>query len=456
MRTIACWLSLILVGGMLGGGVFAEFVKEPCELKEAQVDSGVNDPYSCGSTSCPPHVKTEATIVRPENLRVKGTMFIPSGGIEMIDINMAEYDIDYLMNSRRMVPNVDAAHAIDPVHVSADGKWLFYRDGGTGYLIDTSGNGKTQATAHSKNGCIWRGRGGQDTIWILYMDSGNKIKARAYDVSSGVPERADGGEDWLVLGEKEGSRSSTWMAGGTDFVIVQERLGGDTYDRGYIYKVPDGGTADADDRFPFSKLYPAQCNFTVDMTGTMLAANFGHGYQDCVPDNHKGPVLMPIEEFSGDPKDFIADHAISVNWCPTDYEGKNLRLGKFDQTPFDHWTWTNDSSYIVCSRPTDHPSINVYGDWLVNWRTNEWTKLPTFSSVTAKQFAVHISGPRDVEVERTPSTVRRIRRDRTHGLTVWRDLLGREVNTVPGASAKSIRIDESGNKVSNINRRTKR
>ncbi len=456
MRTFAHLLSLVLVGGVLGGGVFAEFVKEPCDEKKDEVAGGINNPLTCGSTSCPENVKTEATIVRPENLRVKGTMFIPSGGIEKIDINMAEYDTDYLMNKRQMVPNVNPENAIDPIHITADGKWIFYRDGGKGYLIDTTGNGKTQATPHSVNGCIWRGKGGTDTLWIVYQNSSKDVFARAFDVSNGTPVRADGGEDWKLV-ENSGTRKSDWMAAGTDYVCLQERLDGAQYTRGYIYKIPgEGAIATVNDRYPFAELYPANCNFTVDMTGTMLAGNFAHGYQDCLPDNHKGPTLTWLEEFAGDPKDWITEHTVSLNWAPTDYEGKDLRMGTNGDAVFDHWYWTNDSSYLVCSRLEDHPSIAVYGNWLVNWKTNEWTKLPTYPNVTSKQFAVHISGPRNVKAEKYAPIVHRTRRDGAHALNVWRDLLGRKTNSGSNISAKGIQIDNAGTKVNNVDKTGKR
>ncbi len=463
MKRIACWLSLVLVGGMPGGGVFAEFVKEPCEMQEILVDSGVNDPYACGSTSCPPNVKTEATIVRPENLRVKGTMFIPTGGIEKIDINLEEYDNDYLINKRRLIPEVGTSAPISTIQLTPNGKWIMYRGGDNGnsvYLIDTSGSGRTMVHVITKTACLWRGRGDENTIKVLIMlGSERKVFSQTYDVSTGTPIRTDGdGDGTLVLSGKPNgsSRSSTWFAAGKDYACVQERHEDDAYDRGYFYKIPNGGAATDDDRFPFSELYPAQCNFTVDMTGTMLAGNFGHGYQDCMPDNHKGPCLMPIEKFSGDPKDFITQHAISINWCPTDYEGKNLRLGKHDETTFDWWNWTNDSSYLVCSRKKDHPSIGVYGDWLVNWKTNEWTRLPTYPSITVQQFAVHISGPRNVDVDKYAPTVHRNRRGKAHELNVWRDLLGRKTNSGSSISAKGIQIDNAGTKVNNVDKTGKR
>jgi hypothetical protein len=169
-------------------------------------------------------------------------------------------------------------------------------------------------------------------------------------------------------------------------------------------------------------MYPAVCGMNMSPDGKRSVANYGHGYQDCYPENHKGFAIIPCMPFPGDEVDWIFRSGVHINWCPPTVEGQNMWSRTPPNNDFQHWQWTNHDEWIAAIH--EGSNISVFGAWLVHWPSNTWCML-TDKSLRATRAAAYITkstvgvrSPRRAMGATPP--MRKIR-----SLEVWHDILGR-------------------------------
>jgi len=309
---------------------FGDFVKTPCEPRYSDLKSpDLVGLYNCGSDQCPPNVKTDGVITKKEDLPLEGFFVYKSNG-KFYKSPLKNFD-------PHEISGAGGNH--DPMQLSADGKWLMLDnvkmisvDGGT--VKSLAPVGKIAWVRNSASG-------NNDIVWH------NKNAKKAYLAT--VDDNGERG-DWTEIATDINITGGGFLAAGGSHMTWQLRASSVSYPWGAsentmdmgLWEIPfSGGTVGMDDRIDVCPLSVAGCGMTFSPDGSLLAANFEHVYQDCMPEHHKGFCVTPIREFTGAPEDWILQEDISVNWCPEIYTKEdqstvNLRVGKagVDEFPF--------------------------------------------------------------------------------------------------------------------------
>jgi hypothetical protein len=179
--------------------------------------------------------------------------------------------------------------------------------------------------------------------------------------------------------------------------------------------IPDSGrgTAGETDIYAWTNNDPDTiwgCGLAMSHDGDLCLANSARVGSACVPNrkndppmDHKGFYITRFWRI-GDPAIALDEQAdlygTSINWCPPAY-----RKGSFDELEFTRWSFSNDPACVVgAMRGTSVRAFGFWNSlWVVNWMTNEWTKLSP-DSVTAalEDPAIYITDPIGVAHQPAP------------------------------------------------------
>ncbi len=408
---------LVLSAFTLGYG---DFVKEPC--KQRQVDAnhqGTLPLYSCGSTSCPPSVKTEGTILDRADLPLEGYLVYLS--------NNRMYKTDLKTFDPEEITGAGTCGSPHPLQFSDDGKWILYCNN---EIIKIDGSGKKRLAPVGK--VVWLRNSYRGTNDILTL-SGKKVSVGQIILSENntvcdtmveVGDNLNIREDFFAAGHKyftgQNSKSEITHPWGESE---------ETYNGGF-WEIPSTGKVSSGDMFRACPIATYVCAQTFSPDGKLVAGNFEHGYQDCMPEQHKGFCVTPVREFDGAPEDWILQDDISVNFVPAEYELEsgettNLRNGNVPSNDFSFYEWTNKEDWIAGVHYGN--STQVFGAWLINWKTNQWTLL-TDEDTPVSKASVYITEEITPVKQPRNRTVQQNNHHKGRMLHQWHNVLGREVN----------------------------
>lgn len=157
--------------------------------------------------------------------------------------------------------------------------------------------------------------------------------------------------------------------------------------------IPNGGRgiANEDNIFKWKDdltLEAYGCGHTQTHDGLLCVANAGQftGFPECTPYDHNGFYVSKFFRDSDDPIsmqfDYLQKHAISINWCPPEYQGYTMR-----DVDFWGWYFGNNNEYIIGRQMG---SLGQNGIWIVHWQSNTWYRLtPKEQNVLALLPAVY-------------------------------------------------------------------
>lgn len=402
----------------------AEFIKAPCQQRSTDVEIGKNNLYSCGSTSCPPSVKSTAMVGNRSDLPEGFCVYLSKGIL---------YKSSLRNHNPQRIPNADSITATysndDKIGISSDGNWVIY---GRTKIIKIDGSAKLTLSGGIEKAC-WL-QNSPKGLEIAYIEQGSKrIKARTLNVSgNSISEGTtrtlfdvspyinnavlSAGTDVILTNRK-------FLAGSPDFNSYGVQFYNATINPALLIKVPNNGNgvAVATDSYWANALYPASCGLTVSPDGKLLAGNFGRGHQDCYPENHKGFAVLPTSKYEGDKLDWMSRPGASINWCPESFEGYNLRKGTNTESEFQHFVWSNVDSLVSCIHQGTYSDLNVFGGWVVNWKTNTWY-LITEKTQSISFIAVYKTGNSSVK-----GLLKHNLKSKSNARNEWINLIGKNV-----------------------------
>jgi len=286
--------------------------------------------------------------------------------------------------------------------ISDDGKWILAgfdkTSGGELRLFKRDGTGMTVVptnapVANPVSGFVRNGPKGTE---IFYGVTGTGIRGMAVNLTGATPlfgatrliiNCLIGGDQWHGIGISGNHAAANYGFICMDFVRIQSCVW-------QMVTIPNGGNGTADsyaNRWPYT--YNADsvdysCNIDLSWDGAIMAHNPGKGWvvppfgDTCFPvwdgavnGDHKGPVLLPFVESSQPPmsmRDFYYQKSVSVNWTLPRFRGFTS-----DESGFNQWAFGNNPDYLI-GMHTNIPSatnMNEWGAWMVQWKTNTWTRV---------------------------------------------------------------------------------
>jgi hypothetical protein len=174
---------------------------------------------------------------------------------------------------------------------------------------------------------------------------------------------------------------------------------------------------------------PWNCGITLSPSGNYWAANHARLYSDCIPENHKGFLRLPVRRNTDTEtpmQDWIYSSGANggaVFWCPETWNSKNLRNGTWRTQEFHYHSFANTDEYTICV----HQGTPPYNCWLVNHSTGAWTPLMTEDVADINQPDVFFTSETSVRQNNilpgVTSSVRGVSRGRM--LDRWMNILGR-------------------------------
>lgn len=306
---------------------------------------------------------------------------IPSGiVVSAVYFKKGLYKSALGQNTPVLIPGTENDQNCNSVHISPDGKWLVYNQGGP-KVIGIDGKFKTSVPGTGASGSE-----GAVTIWwnspkggdeIVYRKTGDKVVH-----AIGITWGANGpvfGTDRKIAEFTSSLEFSMGVAKNHMFV----RINDNKYAPQFI-TIPDNGNGVATDANRWVMKDPPSfgCMTTLSPDGTKAVYNTGYTYWcDCVMDEacyyrHQSFVVLPFKEQT-DPaiswvKDFIKLTATSINWAPAKYMFRDSLNRSSD---FKNWNFTNNEDYVVGDHIGAKTVVDSGSVWLVNWKTNTWTKV---------------------------------------------------------------------------------
>jgi hypothetical protein len=418
---------------------YSEFVAEKCVARGGKVRLGAEvEYYTCGSDECPPNAKTTAHVFTPAELPLEGWYAYIDGG--------KIYTSDLKEFAPQEVPNTDGASGGRRLMITDDGNWLLYTDtDNKSHLIKKNGQGKKFIT--EQDGAVTWYRSSPFGGEVAYT-AGSQVKAIKVTFSD---NSVTVGTERTLTSNSRIQKTPWFEAAGSHFVgqggkITDKSLIWGTEQGFYypapMYEIPDDGKGVASSSYYVNPYNPWVCGITLSPDGSLMAGNFEHGYQDCVPWNHKGFCVVPTDnyDYGGHPENWIFRENTSTNFCPPEYDGVNLFDGAPPSNDFQHYNWTNHEDWITSVRESYKP---VHGAWIIDWRKNVWCLL-TPKNTPARKAAAYLTkvDPTIIStsVAKQPKhTLNRM--NRMDYLQSWHDVLGRNVRSAVVPGSKNTRKD---------------
>ncbi len=402
--------------------VVGDFVKTPCENRKNEADgNGPLPVYSCGSDVCPPGVKTEGTIVHRAELPLEGYLVYIANG-RMYRSDLKDFNPEEIAGAGTGLNHV-------PLQISDDGNWILYHNNN---IVSIEGKGRQSLSPVGPVAWLRNSfRGTTDIVWCNKNSKSVSVK----ELTLGDENVTTG--DWTEVADGIDLRKDFFAAGYKYFTSQNAKseithpwgFSEETYNGGF-WEIPSTGKASSGDMFRACPIATFVCAQTFSPDGKLVAANFEHGYQDCMPEQHKGFCVTPVRKFDGAPEDWILQDDISVNFVPAEYELEsgettNLRNGNVPSNDFSFYEWTNKEDWIAGVHYGNN--TQVFGAWLINWKTNQWTLL-TDEDTQVSKAAVYITEETTSVKQPQNRTVQRSRHHKGRMLHQWHNVLGREVS----------------------------
>jgi hypothetical protein len=322
------------------------------------------------------------------------------------------------------------------------------------HLIKPDGSSKTDIGLSCKMSAYMKSS--SDGNSIAY--SNGDIFAQEIDFSSGKPAKK-GQPKKIGQGIPQGS-GRDWDAG-AKWIFARSTYSGGM--PGYAYEIPSGGTASKS-----TALGPScnnQCGQAVSQSNIFIAFNQGCGRAvGCIAEDHKGVAVIdtrkPVIGSGGakSPDDMVKWNLQSgvFIWCPeiytedgTDYD---LRAGKWNQSEFHHYKFTNNDDYIIATHQRAKP-LNI---WLINWKTAKWTPLMksqkdvggNWSGGTPKNGDAYLGESVSSAINPAHKSLTNQRYiNRMQYLQTWHDVLGRKMPSSGLRNARGMQVSAESKRI---------
>ncbi len=336
--------------------------------------------------------------VKKEQVSTGNQSSLPSGFFVYTDESQSRiYKSPIGEFAPEVIPNTETRDEIENIEISDDGRWVVYTDGSTTnegendqkvYLIKIDGSEKTLVPTKPYDQTKFRYlqeagfyRSSPYGTEIFYLKRNTAAGAIQVDLSGDTPQF---GDDRIIIDNEEGEQcfkySKNLAYGAGQFGVAANHIVSRFFNFTAWFTIPDGGrgVASTCTRFEVKGRMRNGCAETISHDGTITVSNPGiydDSYGDCIPmDNstpemdHKGFIVTPFYENSVTgiwANDFISNHQVSVNWCPTKY-----RFGSNGDMEFHEYYFTNHNEYLICvQRGGQAPDK---GSWMVHWPSNTW------------------------------------------------------------------------------------
>ena len=398
----------------------------PCEQRMQDTDAGRNPISSCNvGTVCADHIYTDPTAGRPADLEVEG-WFVFIAGSKVFSSDLKQYEKQEL------------GSFTDPVDlcISQDGEWIMVETKTDVHLMKPDGSRETAlGMSYIPGGACFYKQSPRGTLEIAYMNTGSAIFAVEIDTSKSSPELLPQterkiaknmenfyGQEFDVAGDIIAKRATVKTTIGDYYVNKTTRAA-------VLFTIPEDGMGIADKSTAHKSNAPWNCGITLSPSGEFWAANHARIYSDCIPENHKGFLRLPVRrntDTETSMQEWIyssGDNGGVVFWCPETWNNKNLRNGTWRNQEFHYHSFANSDEYTICV----HRSAPPYNCWLVNHSTGTWTPLMTEDIEDIKQPDVFLTSETSVRRNSifpgATSSVLAVSRGRM--LHRWMNILGR-------------------------------
>lgn len=301
----------------------------------------------------------------------------------------------------KLIPNTNEDH-IRNMSISNDGNWICYVDLSRNRVCLITKYGCKKAVVPLNNCDLgypmiagFR-RGLEPISEIYYLSDHWTLRCLKVDFSSSSPIFSN---DRIIA---KLSSPYTFNANGNVHIsVVKDQIFGGTertinssinYSSNYI-TIPNQGLGIASNSTIYkwkddSTFQPYGCGHTQTFDGAYCLANAGPtiGEPQCTPQHHNGFYVTPFRKNTDTAISFqyeqVGKLSTSVNWCPLEYQAISS-----DKVDFWGWYLTNSNNYVVGRQDG---SLNQNGIWLIEWRTNTWTRLsPQDLNISTPQPALY-------------------------------------------------------------------
>lgn len=398
----------------------------PCEQRMTDTDAGRNPLRSCSENStCPDHITIDPATVEPADLEVDG-WFVFVGGGKVYKSPLKNYNKEQLGSF---------SDAVD-LCISEDGEWILVETENGAHLTKPDGSRSTDlGIDYQKGGACFYKKSPKNTFEIAYMTTGSDIYSVTIDTSSESPTVVPGSRRKIASGMETGYGTEFDVAG--DIIVKRATVKttiGDFYVNkttraGVLFTIPDGGIGTATKSTAHKTSAAWNCGITISPSGNFWTANYGRNYADCLPENHKGFITLPVRR-STDSETSIyewiyesGENGGRVFWCPEIWDGRNLRNGTWKNQEFHYHSYANTDEFTICV----HQSAPPYNCWLVNHTTGAWTPLMNENVSDLKHPDVFLTTETAIKRRLEPSGrigYREIE-SRSTRLNQWMNILGR-------------------------------